>query len=71
MHIKNKKAIVTGASSGLGSAIAKALILKGATVYGIARNSIALNAIRETVGDAFIPVPLDISDETNVSNWIW
>lgn len=70
MHIKNKKAIVTGASSGLGSAIAKALILKGATVYGIARNSIALNAIRETVGDAFIPVPLDISDETNVSNWI-
>lgn len=70
MHIKNKKAIVTGASSGLGGAIAKALILKGATVYGIARNSIALNAIRETVGDAFIPVPLDISDETNVSNWI-
>lgn len=70
MHLKNKKAIVTGASSGLGSAIAKALILKGATVYGIARNSIALNAIRETVGDAFIPVPLDISDETNVSNWI-
>ncbi len=70
MDIKNKIAVVTGASGGLGASIAEALKRKGATVYGIARNSDSLNAIRDKIGDTFIPVKLDISDEEKVSEWI-
>ncbi|MBW7845747.1 MAG: SDR family NAD(P)-dependent oxidoreductase [Bacteroidia bacterium] len=37
MQLKNRIAIVSGASKGLGKAIAVALVKKGVTVYGLAR----------------------------------
>lgn len=38
--------IVTGASSGIGEAVALTLNAKGATVVGIARNAAALDTVR-------------------------
>jgi len=50
MIISQKNAIVTGASRGLGAALASALIAKGAKVYGLARNAQALKALQEKMG---------------------
>ncbi|HLW33627.1 MAG TPA: SDR family oxidoreductase [Aequorivita sp.] len=70
MNISSKIAVVTGASSGLGAAISKALVEEGATVYGIARNSAALENIQKTLGQNFIPIRLDISNLQAVKEWI-
>lgn len=70
MNIDKKIAILTGASSGLGSAMAEALVKKGAKVYGLARNLEALNSLEIKFGKNFIPVQLDISDNSAVEKWI-
>lgn len=70
MDISDKVAVVTGASSGLGAAISKALIGKGAVVYGLARNSEALNNLRLKLGEKFIPKAVDISDRSALQRWI-
>lgn len=69
MNIKNKTAIVTGASSGLGAAISKALVGAGAKVFGIARNETKLQDRQNYIGSVFIPVSLDITDEKTLKNW--
>jgi NADP-dependent 3-hydroxy acid dehydrogenase YdfG len=70
MKIQNKTAIVTGASSGLGAAISKALIQEGVTVFGIARNSDTLQKLQNNIGSKFVPVTLDITDSTAVKKWV-
>lgn len=70
MELKDKTAIVTGASSGLGAAISKALTAAGATVFGLARNNDALQKLQKSIGRKFIPVKLDISDGKAVKNWM-
>jgi NADP-dependent 3-hydroxy acid dehydrogenase YdfG len=69
MNILNKIAIVTGASSGLGAAISKALVTAGATVFGIARNMNSLKELQKNIGNKFNPVKLDISDGVAVKKW--
>ena len=69
MNIEHKIAIVTGASSGLGASISKALVKAGATVFGIARNNQALHEIQEEIGSKFIAVRLDLTDEAAVKKW--
>lgn len=66
----NTTAIVTGASRGTGAAFSRALIEKGAVVYGLARSQDALETLRNELGDKFIPVSMDISDQEAVSSWI-
>lgn len=70
MDCKNKIAIVTGASKGLGAALCSELIRHGATVYGLARNTEKLSAIKKGLGAAFFPVTLDISNREAVFKWI-
>jgi NADP-dependent 3-hydroxy acid dehydrogenase YdfG len=70
MNLSGKTAIITGASSGLGAAFSKAIINKGGSVYGIARRESRLNELRDTLGEAFHPVVLDITDENAVEAWI-
>ncbi|MEO6882786.1 MAG: SDR family NAD(P)-dependent oxidoreductase [Bacteroidia bacterium] len=70
MNISQKIAIVTGASSGLGAAFASILIEKGAKVYGLARNLDKLNAIQKQLGDQFIPISIDISDQKLIATWV-
>ena len=46
---KQKTAIVTGASEGIGAAFSKLLIKKGWKVIGISRNSIKLREIMQNL----------------------
>jgi NADP-dependent 3-hydroxy acid dehydrogenase YdfG len=56
-------AVVTGASRGFGRAIAGALTAAGFTVTGVARDTSALNEVRDELGERFIPVAGDATDE--------
>lgn len=70
MHLSSKNAIVTGASSGIGSKFSQDLIAKGATVYGLARSEDKLKNIQSELGDLFIPVVIDITDHEAIKKWI-
>jgi len=62
----NKVALVTGASSGIGEAIARDLINRGWTVIGVARSGDKLLQIQKELSDAFIPMVCDISKKENI-----
>ncbi|MBS1750575.1 MAG: SDR family oxidoreductase [Bacteroidetes bacterium] len=70
MILHNKIAILTGASRGLGAAIASALTGKGAIVYGIARDIDSLNKLRNELGNVFRPVQIDITNVLAVTQWM-
>ncbi len=70
MILTKKVAIVTGASSGIGLAICHALNRKGATVYGLARREDRLEQINKELGEAFIPVVMDVTDRESLFDWI-
>ena len=70
MIINDKIAVITGASSGLGAALANAFVTKGAIVYGLARNAEKLSAIKNKLGKNFISVCIDISDQKEIFAWI-
>jgi NAD(P)-dependent dehydrogenase (short-subunit alcohol dehydrogenase family) len=54
---------VTGASRGIGRAVAEAFASDGATVVGAARDQTTLDDVASVCGDAFHPVVVDVSDE--------
>jgi NAD(P)-dependent dehydrogenase (short-subunit alcohol dehydrogenase family) len=68
MDLTDRVAVVTGASSGLGTHFARALIDRGATVYGLARSTDTLEAVRDDLGAAFRPLPCDLREEAQVED---
>lgn len=70
MKLASKIAVITGASGGIGAAFSRALIDKGATVYGLARSTDKLKQSQQTFGDQFIPVTLDVTSHEAISRWI-
>ncbi|HWR86592.1 MAG TPA: SDR family oxidoreductase [Rhodoglobus sp.] len=65
LQLTGKRAIVSGGSSGIGLAIAKALVAEGATVALAARNPERLDAARASSGAA-LAVPTDTTDDASV-----
>ncbi|MGH9697041.1 MAG: SDR family NAD(P)-dependent oxidoreductase, partial [Bryobacteraceae bacterium] len=66
LDLKSKTAIVSGASTGIGRAIARALALEGVRVVAIARRKDLLEQLAQEVhaaGGAVIPVTQDIMEE--------
>jgi NADP-dependent 3-hydroxy acid dehydrogenase YdfG len=70
MILTNKVAIVTGASAGIGTAFSRALIKKGATVYGLARRADRLHDLKSELSDRFIPVVMDVTDRAGLFAWV-
>lgn len=63
--IANKRALVLGASGGLGAACAAALLAEGAVVYAVARRREKLDEIASGFGperERYHPVSLDLTD---------
>ncbi|MCY3595199.1 MAG: SDR family NAD(P)-dependent oxidoreductase [Rhodothermaceae bacterium] len=66
MNLRNKIAVVTGASSGLGSEFARHLGSQGSRVYGLARRLNRLKSLEAEIGSEFRPVECDVTDEASV-----
>lgn len=61
-ELTGKVAAVTGAASGIGLASVEAMIASGARVVMIDRDESALRKVRETLGEAAIPLVIDLLD---------
>ena len=68
MNLSQKVAVVTGASSGLGSAFARQLIHHGSTVYGLARRFDRLQSLQSELGPEFHPIECDVTNESAVND---
>lgn len=58
--------VVTGASSGIGRALARALVAGGARVVAAARSTDKLRALADELGAALVPVAADVADPAAV-----
>ena len=65
-HFTGRVAVVTGASSGLGDAIARRLVARGMTVVAAARRTERLEALAAELGDRIDPVTCDVRDTASV-----
>lgn len=69
MKIEEKVAIVTGASSGIGLAVAKLLSKKGAKVALAARSLDKLNELSKELPQS-IAIPTDMTNESQIKNMV-
>jgi NAD(P)-dependent dehydrogenase (short-subunit alcohol dehydrogenase family) len=65
-RLNGKVAVVTGGSSGIGSATAKAFVNEGATVYITGRRKEALEAAAAKIGEECIPIPGDTAKQQGI-----
>ena len=70
LQLDGKRALVTGASSGLGFACAQALLAEGATVTLVARGRERLEAARASLGPGVHAVAADVSSVEGVNRMI-
>ncbi len=68
MPLKDKVAVVTGASTGLGKEFARLLMERGARVFGLSRGASDLEAVRAELGDTFVPQCCDVANENEVQD---
>ncbi|MFP5287824.1 MAG: SDR family NAD(P)-dependent oxidoreductase [Thermoanaerobaculia bacterium] len=64
-----KTAVVTGASSGIGAATARALAFAGYQVFLGARRQDRLKEVADSIGEAATALPLDVTDEASVESF--
>ncbi len=65
-RLTDKTALVTGASKGLGKAIALALAEAGAKVALVSRDAKLLDEVARSIGEAALVLPADVADESQV-----
>ena len=59
--------LVTGASSGFGAAMARRFVQQGHRVIAAARRSERLGDLHGELGDALLPVTLDVTDKASIT----
>ena len=67
-----RKVLLTGATRGIGRAMAEQLVAEGATVLGVARNVVALDGMTRRLGPRFDGLEADLGDPEiprGVVNW--
>lgn len=69
MQLKNKIALITGASSGIGKAIAEKFSEEGAIVIITSQDLNKIKAISKKIKNSY-PIKLDVSDKKQVENSI-
>jgi len=67
--LKNRVAIVTGASSGIGQATARRFAKEGATVYALARRAERLDELHQEC-DKIVSMPCDVTDHTRLEECV-
>src|ERR1700753_4519988 len=71
LELTGKRAVVTGASRGIGLAVARSLAAEGCDVALVARDKAALDAARESVaaasGRKVLALPCDTGDDESVA----
>jgi 3-oxoacyl-[acyl-carrier protein] reductase len=76
MRLEGKNALITGASQGLGKAIAMAFVREGANVALCARSADTLRAACDEIsrlaapGQKVLSTPCDVSSEAAVDDWV-
>lgn len=60
--VQSRIALVTGASRGLGQAVARGLVGAGYRVVGISRSQVDLDLLATEIGASFLPIAGDVSD---------
>ena len=64
-----RTAVVTGASSGIGAATARALATAGFQVFLGARRQDRLREVADSIGNLATPLPLDVTDEASAKSF--
>ena len=60
-------ALVTGATSGFGDAVARQVVAAGGRVIAVGRRQERLDALRADLGDRLLPVALDLTDRDAIA----
>ena len=62
-----KSVVVTGVSTGIGNAAARVLAKKGFRVFGSVRKEADAAALKKDLGESFVPLVFDVTDEAGVA----
>jgi ribitol 2-dehydrogenase len=68
--LKNKTMIVTGASSGIGAAVARRFAAEGVKLALVARSAERLKAVASEVGSGHLILPLDLTNSADVATMV-
>jgi 3-oxoacyl-[acyl-carrier protein] reductase len=62
IDLSGRRALVTGASSGIGAAVCRAIVERGGAVAMLARRRQLLDELARDLGDRAVAVPVDVTD---------
>lgn len=62
-----KSVVVTGVSTGIGNAAARVLTKKGFRVFGSVRKEADAAALKKDLGERFVPLVFDVTDEAGIA----